>query len=124
MDCPWHILVANEPRTYRDMLATELPQLRPALHVRATDPGELDPVLADLRPLLVICSQLTSAIAAHATVVIVLYPDGQDQAVVAVAGKRWVLSGPRLADLLAAIDAIVRDLTLRQHPLRRDICPG
>ena len=102
-----HIVVANEPRTYRDVLATELPVLRPALHVLAVDPADLDAVINRVRPLLVICSRMTEAIRDHTTAAILLYPDGNDQALVEMSGPSHMLRSPRLVDLLTAIDSVL-----------------
>ena len=102
-----HILVANEPGTYRHMLATELPTLRPSLHIHPIDPTDLDAAVAQFRPLLVISSRMSEVVRSLGAASIVLYPDGSDQAVVESAGQSWVLPSPRLADLLGAIDNIV-----------------
>ena len=101
------VLLANEPATYRELLASELPHLRPALCVRAADPGELDAVVAALSPRLVICSRPTTSVEAHATAVIVLYPNGGDQVFINMGGATRVMAAPRLPDLLAAIDATI-----------------
>ena len=106
MESQLHILVANEPSTYRQVLATELPLLRPRFRVLAVDPADLDTAVAQLRPLLVICSRLTEAIRGQAIAAIVLYPDGNDCAFIDTGGQPLRLSSPRLTDLLAAIDAI------------------
>jgi hypothetical protein len=100
-----HVLVANEPTSYRDLLATELPRLRPRLTVLLVDPADLDEALAQLRPRLVICSELTESVRQHVPASIVLYPDGRNQAIVEIGGAHQVLPNPGLRDLLAAIDA-------------------
>ena len=107
MESQLHILVANEPSTYRQLLATELPLLRPQFCILSVDPDHLDTAVAQLRPLLVICSRMTEAIRGRSGATIVLYPGGAD-IVVAEAGEHLqVLLRPRLSDLLAAIDAVI-----------------
>jgi hypothetical protein len=88
------------------VLATELPLLRPWLHILPVDPADLDAAVYRFRPVLVICSQLREALRGQGTAWILLYPEGADQALIAVAEQSQVLTNPRLADLLAAIDAV------------------
>jgi hypothetical protein len=101
------ILVANEPLVYRDVLGSQLPRLRPGLTVLRVDPADLDEALAQLRPRLVICNQVTESIRQFATAALVLAPQSPDRAVLTVAGQDQVLLNPRLADLLAAVDTAV-----------------
>ena len=104
MPTPPHILVANEPAAYRDMLASELPRLRPHLTVLQVEPADLDSVVTRIHPRLVICSRLTHAIRQHATALIVLYPHGTNRAILDIDGEQQVLPNPELTELLAAID--------------------
>jgi hypothetical protein len=101
------ILVAIKPAVYRDLLASELPRLRPGLAVRVVDPADLDDATAQMRPRLVICSELTDSIREFATASIVLDSNGLKRAVLTVDGQQQVLRNPRLTDLLAAVDAAV-----------------
>jgi hypothetical protein len=101
------ILVAIEPAVYRDLLASELPRLRPGLTVLRVDPADLDEALAQLRPRLVICNQVTDRIRQFATAALLLAPQSPDRAVLTVDGQHQVLLNPRLADLLAAVDTAV-----------------
>jgi hypothetical protein len=100
------ILVANEPRAYREVLAGVLRELRPHLHVVLGDPASLDQDAGALRPRLLICSQLTDRIADGPWSWILLYPDGDQQAVVQVEGRRTDLPTVGLDDLLDVIDAV------------------
>ena len=102
-----HILVANEPAAYRDMLGSEVPRLRPHLAVLLVDPADLDAAVVNIRPLLVICSELTEIVRQHAIASIVLYPEGRNEAILDIAGEQRLLPNPELTDLLAAIDAAV-----------------
>src|ERR687894_17410 len=107
MSAQVQILVANEPRVYRDVLSSELPRLRPGLTVLLVDPADLDEALAQLRPRLVICNEVTDSIRQFATAALVLDPDCPDRAVLYVEGQHQVLLRPRLTDLLAAVDTVV-----------------
>jgi hypothetical protein len=101
------ILVANEPLVYRDVLGSQLPRLRPGLTVLLVDPADLDDAVAQLRPRLVICSEVTESIRQFATAALVLDPDCPDRAVLTVGGQHQVLLNPQLTDLLAAVDTAV-----------------
>jgi hypothetical protein len=102
-----HVLVANEPLAYRDLLTTELRRLRPELRVLQVDPADVDRLVARLHPSLVICSRPTATMRRHATAHIVLYPEGANRAVLAIQGTHRVLPNPQVADLLAGVDAAV-----------------
>jgi hypothetical protein len=102
-----HVLIANVPATYRALLARVLPQLRPRLAVRQVDPTALDELLESLHPRLVICSSLTEHVVRFAAAAIILYPEGSNEAILAIAGVNRHLVAPQFADLLAAVDAVV-----------------
>ena len=101
------ILVANEPLVYRDLLASQLPRLRPNLTVLRVDPVDLDEAVARLRPRLVICNEVTDRIRQFATAALVLDPLGTNRAVLTIDGQHQVLLNPGLTDLLAAVDAAI-----------------
>ena len=107
MSAQVQILVANEPPTYRDLLSSELPRLRPNLTVLLVDPADLVDALVQMRPRLVICSELTDSIRQHATATLVLEPHGANQAILDVGGQQQGLLNPSLTDLLAAVDAAI-----------------
>jgi DNA-binding IclR family transcriptional regulator len=107
MSAQVQILVANQPPTYRDLLGSQLPRLRPNLTVLLVDPADLDDALAEMRPQLVICSEPTDSIRQHGIAALVLDPHGANQAILDVDGQQQVLLNPRLTDLLAAVDAAV-----------------
>ena len=104
MDTHTDVLVANDPAAYRDMLASELPFLRPHLTVLQVDPADLEAAVVRLRPRLVVCSELTELVRQHASAWIMLYPNGANQAIVDVAGQQRRLLNPGLTDVLIAVD--------------------
>jgi hypothetical protein len=59
------ILLGNEPRAYREVFARFLSTVGPDFIVHVVDPMELDESIARLDPDLVLCSQLTDAVAAR-----------------------------------------------------------
>ena len=99
------VLIANEPRAYREVLAAALPELRPGLRVERADPADLDAAVARLRPALVVCSRLTEAVRSSAPSWIVLYPGGENRADARVGGAERTVAHPALDDVLALVDA-------------------
>lgn len=71
------ILIGNEPRIYREVLAAALLELRPTAGVELIDPARLDAEVTARHPALVICSRLTPAIRSHALAWVLLYPNGE-----------------------------------------------
>lgn len=100
------ILVANEPRAYRDALAATLRALRPQVEALAVEPAELDGAVERLAPDLVICSWASETVRARAWAWVVLYPGGSEQAVVALGGRCQELRYVDLAAILALVDEL------------------
>jgi hypothetical protein len=98
------VLLANEPCTYRSLLATELPFLRPNLRVLEIDPADLDSTVAHLRPAVVICSRALETAPGREFAILLLYPEGEDTLIRCVDGTNHALVSPRLSDVLGAID--------------------
>jgi hypothetical protein len=82
------ILLANEPRLYRDVIAGALRAVRPHLEVIVVEPEDLDREVVRLAPDLVLCSQLTEVVETRPLAWVVLYPDMEMRAVIAIAGQR------------------------------------
>lgn len=101
------ILVANEPGSYRSLLAEELPFLRPDLRILAVEPDELDTAVASLNPAVVICSYPSEMARWPAITTLVLYPEGDDMVMQRADGAEEAIHGPRLADILRALDQAV-----------------
>src|SRR3954452_1899963 len=76
------IMVANEPRAYREAIGSALWELRPQTQVTIATPEELDGEVLRLHPHVVVCSELTDAVREHAMTWIVLYPNGKPLVVV------------------------------------------
>ena len=105
------VLLANEPGTYRSLLATELPRLRPNLRVVEVNPADLDLAVIYHRPAVVICSRELEKVRGTEFVILVLYPNGADKLIRPVNGTHQEMESPRLSDLLSALDGAI--------PLRR-----
>ncbi len=98
------IVIANDPRAYRDVIGATVRVMRPDLDVVTVAPEELEPTLLARPPGLVVCSRLTAAVESNARSWIVLYPDGRPGATLNVAGEHAALAEIDLPHLLAAID--------------------
>jgi hypothetical protein len=98
------ILVANDPPTYREVLAASLAALYPGLRVVQAIPAALDAALVGSAPLLVVCSRPVEGLRCAGCAKIVLYPEGVNEAVLTIGETSWTLPNPQLADVLAAVD--------------------
>jgi hypothetical protein len=110
MEQKMRVLVANEPRAYREVIADALPKLRPLVEVFPAEPEELEREAMRVQPHLILCSRkVEDALArtGHLLAWMVLYPDGQDRAEVGgTASERatLLLEDVALDDLLRVVD--------------------
>ncbi len=98
-----HVLLANEPRAYREAIAGVLRELRPHIEVDAVGPDGVVDEVARLRPQMVVCSQITVALQALVGWVM-LYPDGENRAEIFTAGELVTVDNVEFGDLLSLID--------------------
>jgi hypothetical protein len=98
------ILLANEPRSYRETLAAALRILKPNIEVFVVDPDELDAEVERLSPQVVICSRATPIVKARSLAWVELYPEHGSVSVVSVGGKGSTIAGIGLGDLLMVIE--------------------
>lgn len=82
------ILLANEPRSYRDAFASALHILRPHHEVLTVEPGDLDQEARRLRPHLVMCEHATPNVRSVAGFWIVVRVEDETLVVSATVGKR------------------------------------
>ncbi len=101
------VLVANEPRVYREALAGALAALRSEASAVAVEPAELDGMVVRTRPDLVFCSSLAPAVEAGSRAWTLLYPDGAPRVETSVNGERAVVADLGLAAALALVDRAV-----------------
>ncbi len=101
------IIVANEPRAYREALAYAFGIHYPRAEVVVIEPHRLDREVAALDPLVMVSSRPGAAPGARRLVWVTLYPDGEDRAVVAAPGVRRIVPGVTIDDLLAVIGPAV-----------------
>jgi hypothetical protein len=98
------ILLANEPRAYREALGAALGGLRPSACVRVVEPGQLEETLERYQPHLLICSQLTPSVERLPLAWLVLYREGTSHAELRLDGQWMTTSQVQLDDLLALVD--------------------
>ena len=98
------ILLANDPRAYRETLAAALQALRPDTEVRTTKLKALLHELESFAPQLVICSNLTPAVETNVLAWVELYSGHGPLSTVSIGGRRSVTSGIELPDLLSIVD--------------------
>ena len=79
------VLVANEPRAYRETLVAAVQRLRPHLEVIMVEPAALDAAVRELAPSVVVCSQFTPQVEVAVLAWVVLYPEGHHAAVLGIA---------------------------------------
>jgi hypothetical protein len=101
------ILLANEPRSYRQAMAHVLRALRPGLEVTETEQAALDRELSRSVPQLVICSRATPAVRGSAPAWVELYTDNGPLSFVAIGKERSTVQEMDLADLLRIVDRVL-----------------
>ena len=102
------VVVAIEPRSYRQVIGRALQALRPHLEVVVLDPGTLEAGVARMEPHLVFADR-PNAFAlrggpAGSPVWVEFRPYEKPPARVCLAGRRWELEEVDLPDLLAIVD--------------------
>ena len=100
------IVVANEPRAYREALAGALQELRPHIEIISLEPDDLEGKVCEYSPRLVLCSRLTEAVERCSDAWILLYPNRENRAVISIAGRRTVVTDVEFSHLLAVIDEL------------------
>jgi hypothetical protein len=98
------VLLANEPRTYREVLFEALPWRRPGLEVEIAEPGTLDAEVERLHPHLVVCSRDRGTARNDCLTWVRLYPNGENLAEIFTAGGRATIVGFGFGDLLSVVD--------------------
>ncbi len=101
------ILLANEPRAYREVLAAALGCLHPQLTIAVLEPADLVPQLRYTRPVLVIYSEADPVVEASAAARVQLHPGGAGHSVVALAGQAATVADFQLGDLLALVGRLL-----------------
>lgn len=99
-----HVLMANEPRAYRESIAEVIRELRPGVEVATVEPERLEDSVTRLSPDMVVCNRATGAVRESVPVWVELYPDYAPFSVVSVQGVRSKLDEIQLPDILSIVD--------------------
>jgi len=98
------ILVATEPRSYREVMVHTVKELRPHVEVIAIEPDRLDDEITRSGADIVFCSHLTTAVIVRSSAWIVLYPEGQRLTVTGIEGCYTTTTDLDLEQILAVVD--------------------
>lgn len=102
------ILVANEPRSYCEVISAAIRALRPLAEVFVAEPEDLDTEVARLLPDLVVCSSLSDVVEESVPAWIELYPGGSENVTVSLEGDRIMLTRLGFDRLLSIVDQAER----------------
>ncbi|MFN8662273.1 MAG: hypothetical protein U0075_10305 [Thermomicrobiales bacterium] len=98
------VVLANEPSSYRSLLAAELPFLRPDLRVLEVHPADLGAAVTTFHPSVVILSRDLEEILSTDFTILVLSSNELDASLQTPDG---IIANPRLSDILCAIDRVI-----------------
>jgi hypothetical protein len=98
------VLLANEPRSYRESIAAVFRQLRPGLEVKVVEPEALESNVARFDPDVAICSRVTGAVRERVPVWVELYPEHAAHSVASEGGRRTEFAEIQLLDLIGILD--------------------
>lgn len=98
------VLMANEPRAYREGIAAVIGQLRPAVEIETVESEGLDASIERFSPDMVICSKATEALKDSVRVWVELYPENGALSVANIGGRRMEYAEIQLPDLLSIVD--------------------
>lgn len=101
---PLRVLLANEPRSYRESIAAVFRELRPAMQVKVVEPEELESNVARFGPDVAICSHVTVTVRERVPVWVELYPEHAARSVASEGGRRVEFAEIQLGDLLGILD--------------------
>ncbi|HET7479025.1 MAG TPA: hypothetical protein VFJ72_05875 [Rubrobacteraceae bacterium] len=98
------VLVANEPRSYREAFTAAFQALRPHIESIAVEPEDLEQETIRLRPDLVVCEHITPAL--EARVRYLMEVRVEDEVLVAMSNvpALFTATNLNLADLLSFLD--------------------
>lgn len=98
------ILLANEPRSYRESIAAVFRQLRPDMDVEVAEPEALERSVSSFSPDVAICSRVTGGVRELVPVWVELYPGHSTRSVASERGKRTEYAEIQLGDLISIVD--------------------
>lgn len=106
---PVIVLVANEPRAYREAVAFTLTKLRPRARVIQAEPAAIEAALLRERPHVAIGSRFVPGLDAVLAWAI-LSPDSRGASIISAGGARSTHAEISFDDLLALVDQVAEQL--------------
>lgn len=103
------VIVANEPRSYREVTVEVLRQLRPEVEFELTDPAGLEEAISRLLPDMVVCDNAVPAMRDGVAIWLELYPGGDERSSVSVRGERSIIEDVQLSDIIELVDQATAD---------------
>jgi hypothetical protein len=100
------IIVANDPRAYREVIAAAFSGARPEIELITLESHELDEAIVRLQPDFVVCSQVTEILETRSAAWVLLYPDGQSIVITNLGGNRTEATDLDLEGLLLAVENV------------------
>ena len=101
---PIRVLVAHEPRAYREAMAAALAVLRPEADVVPVEPAELCRMVALVRPDLVFCGAPTTAVREAVPAWVEVSADGGRVVEMSIGGEVSTVPDLGVEDALALVD--------------------
>jgi hypothetical protein len=98
------ILLANEPRSYRESIAEALRYVCEGVEVRTTEPAELSRCIQQFTPDMIVCSEATAVVKSSAFIWVELYPGHDAHSSVSIGGRREDYAAIQLSDLISIVD--------------------
>ncbi|HWV23809.1 MAG TPA: hypothetical protein VNZ58_06445 [Thermomicrobiales bacterium] len=97
------VLLANEPRVYRETIAVAIGMLCPDKTIIVADPDKMDEFILEHHPHVVLSSRLTEILETQVSTWAVLYPDGAGETIVQRFGKRCTVQSIELTGIVNLI---------------------
>lgn len=116
------VLIAIEPRSYREVIGLTIEELRPHVWVEVVEPGNLQSEVSRMRPDLVFCGGPdpgTRLAGTGARAWVEFQPYAETQATVCLGDECSEIEDVDLDDILALVDAVER---LIENPLAPKNC--
>ncbi len=98
------VLIAIEPRSYRQVIGRTIQALRPHIEVVVLDPDTLGAGVARLEPDLVFADRPAASSSSGGPAWVEFRPYEEPPARVRLAGRTWELEAVELSDLLSIVD--------------------
>jgi hypothetical protein len=103
---PMHIIVANDPRAYREAITAAVSAAGPRFELISLEPHELDEAIVRLEPDFVICSRVSEVLETRCAAWLLLYPDGEHLVVINVGGNRTEMTDLDFDGLLHVVERV------------------